>query len=86
MQRTELVNYLDEYLHIPAVKDYGPQGLQVEGREDVNRIIGMVDAQQPCLEAALQQNADLLLVHHGIFWAGRSAWRAALAGWCGSTC
>ena len=70
MQRTELVNYLDEYLRIPAIKDYGPQGLQVEGREDVNRIIGMVDAQQPCLEAALQQNADLLLVHHGIFWGG----------------
>ncbi len=68
MQRTELVRYLDEYLQIHEIKDYGPQGLQIEGTPQVNKIVGMVDAQQPCVEAALAHQADLLLVHHGIFW------------------
>jgi dinuclear metal center YbgI/SA1388 family protein len=70
MQRDELVRYLDDYLKIAEIKDYGPQGLQIEGRADVQRIVGMVDAHQPCVEAALAQGADLLLVHHGIFWGG----------------
>jgi dinuclear metal center YbgI/SA1388 family protein len=68
MQRDELVHYLDDYLKIAEIKDYGPQGLQIEGRADVQRIVGMVDAHQPCVEAALAQGAGLLLVHHGIFW------------------
>ncbi|MCA9999959.1 MAG: Nif3-like dinuclear metal center hexameric protein [Anaerolineales bacterium] len=70
MQRADLVNYLDTYLQIHTIKDYGPQGLQIEGREEVTRIVGMVDAHQPCVEAAIAQNADLMLVHHGIFWGG----------------
>lgn len=68
MQRNELVNYLDSYLEIQEIADYGPQGLQVEGREEVRRIIGTVDAHMPCVNAALQRRGDLLLVHHGIFW------------------
>lgn len=70
MKRTALVTYLDEYLRIDDIKDYGPQGLQVEGREDVERIVGLVDAHQPCVDAALAHGADLMLVHHGIFWGG----------------
>lgn len=70
MKRSELVAYLDTYLRIAEIKDYGPQGLQIEGREDVNKIVGMVDAQQPCLDVALGHGADMLLVHHGIFWGG----------------
>ena len=68
MQRTELVAYLDSYLRIGEIKDYGPQGLQIEGRDEVRKIVGTVDAQAPCVEAALRRGADLLLVHHGIFW------------------
>lgn len=68
MQRTELVCYLDNYLRIHDFRDYGPQGLQIEGRNEVNKIVGTVDAQMPCIEAALSRGADLLLVHHGIFW------------------
>lgn len=68
MMRKELVDYLDVYLRIADIPDYGPQGLQVEGRAEVHRIAGAVDAQLPTLEAALAANADLLLVHHGIFW------------------
>jgi dinuclear metal center YbgI/SA1388 family protein len=70
MERDELVAYLDSYLRIAEIKDYGPQGLQVEGREEVHLIVGTVDAHLPCVEAALLEGADLLLVHHGIFWGG----------------
>lgn len=68
MKRSELIDYLDNYLHIAEIADYGPQGLQVEGREDVYKVVGMVDAQLPCVRSALEAEADLLLVHHGIFW------------------
>lgn len=68
MNRDELVRYLDSYLRIAEIKDYGPQGLQIEGRAEVNKVVAMVDAQMPCLEAALARGADLLLVHHGLFW------------------
>ncbi|MBK8049928.1 MAG: Nif3-like dinuclear metal center hexameric protein [Anaerolineales bacterium] len=68
MHRTELVNYLDGYLRIAEIRDYGPQGLQIEGRDEVRKIVGTVDAQMPCLEEALARGGDLLLVHHGIFW------------------
>lgn len=68
MQRDELVRYLDDYLKIGEIRDYGPQGLQIEGRAEIQKLVGMVDAHQPCVEAALAAGADLLLVHHGIFW------------------
>lgn len=68
MMRSELVAYLDEYLRIEEIRDYGPQGLQVEGRNEVNRIVGMVDAQMPCVMEAIGRSADMLLVHHGILW------------------
>ncbi|MEZ4862246.1 MAG: Nif3-like dinuclear metal center hexameric protein [Caldilineaceae bacterium] len=68
MQRSELVEYLDRYLRIGEIRDYGPQGLQVEGTEEVRKIVGLVDAHRPCVEAAIEAGADLMLVHHGIFW------------------
>lgn len=68
MQRDELVSYLNTLLRIDQIRDSGPQGLQVEGRETVDTIVGTVDAQLPCLQAAREHGADLLLVHHGIFW------------------
>ncbi|MEX1021356.1 MAG: Nif3-like dinuclear metal center hexameric protein [Litorilinea sp.] len=78
MKRQDLVDYLDEYLCIEEIRDYGPQGLQIEGRREVNRIVGMVDGQMPCVAAALESNADLLLVHHGIFWGPAQPLRGAL--------
>lgn len=77
MKRSELVAYLDEYLGIGKVQDYGPQGLQVEGREEVNKIVGMVDAHLPCVVQALEAGADLLFVHHGILWGGAKPLRGA---------
>jgi dinuclear metal center YbgI/SA1388 family protein len=78
MMRSELVAYLNEYLRIEEIRDYGPQGLQVEGRNEVNLIVGMVDAQLPCVMEAVERNADMLLVHHGIFWGPSQPLRDAL--------
>ena len=78
MLRSDLVAYLTEYLRIEEIRDYGPQGLQVEGRGEVNRIVGMVDAQLPCVMEALARDADMLLVHHGIFWGPSQPLRGAL--------
>ncbi len=69
MNRTELVTYLDEYLHIANIKDYGPQGLQLESdNTEIKRIALAVDVAPPIIEAAANWNADMLLVHHGILW------------------
>lgn len=77
MMRTDLVAYLNEYLRIEEIPDYGPQGLQVEGNSEVNRIVGMVDAQLPCVVEAVTRDADMLLVHHGIFWGAAQPLRDA---------
>lgn len=69
MNRTQLITYLDDYLQINAINDYGPQGLQVEATaDDVQRIAVAVDCALPVIEAAAAWGADLLLVHHGILW------------------
>ncbi|MDX1662644.1 MAG: Nif3-like dinuclear metal center hexameric protein [Candidatus Promineifilaceae bacterium] len=69
MRRIELINYLDQYLRVPEIKDYGPQGLQVEAeRSDVHRVALAVDTAPPIIEAAAAWDADMLLVHHGILW------------------
>ena len=70
MKRTELVDYLNTLLRIAEIQDYGPQGLQIEGKDEINKIVATVDAHQPCVDAALAHGADMLLVHHGIFWSG----------------
>ncbi len=70
MKRSELVTYLNTLLRIDEISDYGPQGLQIEGKDEVNKIVGLVDTHQPCVDAALVHGADMMLVHHGIFWGG----------------
>lgn len=71
MQREELVRYLDRYLRIDAIPDYGPQGLQVEGAGEVTRIAFTVDAGLPCIDAAIKVGAQMHLVHHGLFWGAQ---------------
>jgi dinuclear metal center YbgI/SA1388 family protein len=69
MNRTELINYLDEYLRLAEIADYGPQGLQVETEnENIQRIALSVDVAPRVIEAAAHWQADMLLVHHGILW------------------
>ena len=69
MKVDELTNYLDDFLQIKTIADYGPQGLQVEaGNADVQRIALAVDTAPNTITAAAEWRADMLLVHHGILW------------------
>jgi dinuclear metal center YbgI/SA1388 family protein len=67
-----MLQYLDGYLGIPDHPDYAPalNGLQVEGARDVRRVVAAVDASEAAIMAAVDEGADLLLVHHGLFWDG----------------
>ncbi len=68
--RDELLTYCNELLSVNLFKDYCPNGLQVEGTEKIERIISGVTASQALIEAAIERDADALLVHHGYFWRG----------------
>jgi dinuclear metal center YbgI/SA1388 family protein len=68
MQRDDLARYLDQLLEVPRFRDYCPNGLQVEGRAGVLRLVTGVSASQALIEAAIGAGADALLVHHGYFW------------------
>jgi len=70
MQRDELTGYLDELLEAGRFKDYCPNGLQVEGRAELRRIVAGVTASQALVDAAIARDADAILVHHGWFWRG----------------
>lgn len=70
VQLNVLVDYTDELLHATSIDDYCPNGLQVEGRAGVKRIVSGVTASRALLEAAVAAQADLVLVHHGYFWRG----------------
>jgi dinuclear metal center YbgI/SA1388 family protein len=65
---TTLVDEADRYLNTAKISDYCPNGLQVEGRPQVRRIISGVTASQALLDAAVEAQADVVLVHHGYFW------------------
>ena len=70
MQLSELQNHLDELLEITRFRDYCPNGLQVEGRSQVRRVVCGVSASQALLDRAVALEADAVLVHHGYFWRG----------------
>lgn len=70
IDRHSLIAYTDRLLMADAQRDWSPNGLQVEGREEIHRIMTGVTACQPLLDAAAHWNADVLLVHHGWFWKG----------------
>lgn len=70
MERNQLLNALDDLLEIGRYRDYAPNGLQVEGRAEIGSIVTAVTASQVAIDAAIEQQADLLLVHHGYFWKG----------------
>ncbi|TWC32062.1 dinuclear metal center YbgI/SA1388 family protein [Pseudomonas sp. SJZ079] len=69
---TTLVEETQRYLDAERISDYCPNGLQVEGRPQVRRIVSGVTASQALLDAALAAEADVLLVHHGYFWKGEN--------------
>lgn len=74
----EIERYLSETLSVGQFKDYGPNGLQVEGKPEVRRLVSGVTASLALIEAAVAAGADALLVHHGLFWRGQDG---RLTGW-----
>jgi len=70
IERQVLLTQLDALLQPERFKDYCPNGLQVEGRNDIRKIVSGVTASRALIEAAIEAHADAIFVHHGLFWRG----------------
>lgn len=76
--RAALEQHLNRLLEPSRFKDYGPNGLQVEGRATVSHLVCGVTASLALIEAAIAAGADAILVHHGLFWRGQDG---RVTGW-----
>ena len=76
--RATLDLHLNQLLEPARFKDYGPNGLQVEGRARVNHLVCGVTASLALIDAAIERRADAMLVHHGLFWRGQDG---RVTGW-----
>lgn len=79
-ERREIENYLAALLVPETFRDYGPNGLQVEGKPEVLTLVSGVTASLALIDAAIARGADALFVHHGLFWRGQDG---RLTGWLG---
>jgi dinuclear metal center YbgI/SA1388 family protein len=68
VQRDQLETYLADLLKVQSIKDYCPNGLQVQGKPVIKKVITGVTASLALVEAAIQEGADAIVVHHGWFW------------------
>lgn len=78
IERNELTNYLNTLLNVDQFKDYGPNGLQVEGKAKIEKIVYGVTASLALIEKAIELKADAIIVHHGLFWQGQDG---RVVGW-----
>lgn len=78
IQRQELLAQFDALLQPERFKDYGPNGLQVEGKAEIHHIVSGVTASRALIEAAIADKADAIFVHHGLFWKGMDG---RITGW-----
>lgn len=76
--RDQLLASFDQLLQPASFRDYGPNGLQVEGRADVRKIVSGVTACLDLIDAAIAVQADTIFVHHGLFWRGQDG---RVTGW-----
>ncbi len=76
--RHDLLRAFDALLQPARFKDYGPNGLQVEGKAKIRRIVSGVTASRALIEAAIAARADAIFVHHGLFWRGQDG---TVTGW-----
>ncbi|MCR5883579.1 Nif3-like dinuclear metal center hexameric protein [Rhizobacter sp. J219] len=76
--RSDIESYLGALLDVGKFRDYGPNGLQIEGKPEVKKLVSGVTASRALIEAAIEQQADAILVHHGLFWRGHDG---RLTGW-----
>ena len=78
IQRPELLSHFDALLQPERFKDYGPNGLQVEGKATIGHVVSGVTASRALIEAAIAEQADAIFVHHGLFWKGMDG---RITGW-----
>lgn len=78
VERQALVQAFDALLQPDLFRDYGPNGLQVEGRTQVRKIVSGVTASLALIDAAIDAEADAIFVHHGLFWRGQDG---RVTGW-----
>ena len=71
ISRDTLRGTLDALLQPERFKDYGPNGLQVEGKDQIRRVVSGVTASLALIDAAIAERADAIFVHHGLFWRGQ---------------
>ena len=76
--RQDLLQTFDALLQPARFKDYGPNGLQVEGKPEVGKIVSGVTASRALIDAAIAARADAIFVHHGLFWRGQDG---RVTGW-----
>jgi dinuclear metal center YbgI/SA1388 family protein len=67
-ERDKIVKYLNEYLEVEDIKDSSMNGLQIEGKEHVNTIVVGVSANEQLFSKAVEEKAEMIIVHHGMFW------------------
>ena len=72
MKLNDFEQYLNELLKPNKIKDYAPNGLQIQGNEKITKIVTGVTASQALIDLAIAKKADALLVHHGYFWKNES--------------
>lgn len=78
VSRATLLHAFDELLQPSLFRDYGPNGLQVEGKAEIRKIVSGVTASLALIEAAIEAEADAIFVHHGLFWRGQDG---RVTGW-----
>ncbi len=70
--RDRIIGFLDDYLDVGGIRDYGPMGMQVVGKAEVERVAVAVSASRACFAHAAARGADMLIVHHGLLWDNES--------------
>jgi dinuclear metal center YbgI/SA1388 family protein len=78
VDRDSLAAHFAQTLQPQLFKDYGPNGLQVEGRAQIARLVSGVTASKALIEQAIEAKADAVVVHHGLFWRGQTG---CITGW-----
>ncbi|MBS0501054.1 MAG: Nif3-like dinuclear metal center hexameric protein [Burkholderiaceae bacterium] len=78
VSRSQLLTALNAELQPERFRDYGPNGLQVEGRLEIGKLVSGVTASRALIDAAIAADADAILVHHGLFWRGQDG---TVTGW-----
>lgn len=67
-----LERIINQELNVESFKDYAPNGIQIEGKQNISKIVTGVTASQALIDEAIKRNADAIIVHHGYFWKGEN--------------